>query len=78
MEDLRAAMRDADCGRAFRAAHTLKGVCLNLGFTGLYLPVNEITDILRAGEYEQAQAMMPLVEEAYTTAYDGLKELAES
>ena len=43
MEELRAAMRDQDCEKAFQAAHTLKGVCLNLGFSGLYKPVNIIT-----------------------------------
>ena len=40
MEELRAAMKEQNCEKAFQAAHTLKGVCLNLGFTGLYKPVN--------------------------------------
>ena len=35
MEELRAAMRDKDCEKGFQAAHTLKGICLNLGFPGL-------------------------------------------
>ena len=35
MDDLREGMREKDCDKAFLAAHTLKGVCLNLGLTGL-------------------------------------------
>lgn len=33
---------------AFRAAHTLKGLCLNLGFSDLYTPSAALTEILRA------------------------------
>lgn len=36
-----------DGEKAFRAAHTLKGVCLNLGFTELYKVSAELTEVLR-------------------------------
>ena len=62
----------------FQAAHTLKGVCLNLGFTGLYRPVSSITELLRAGEYENALEEMEQVEKDYTTAERSLRELEES
>ena len=39
---------------AFRAAHTLKGVCMNLGFDHLYKPSFEITESLRASNLELA------------------------
>ena len=78
MEELREAMRGKDCDRAFRAAHTLKGVCLNLGFSGLLAPAVEITEQLRAGAYEQAAEILPLVENAYGTTCEGLKKLAQS
>ena len=78
MDELRAAMSEKDCGKAFRAAHTLKGVCLNLGFTGLYEPVNIITEMLRAGEFEKALEEMEQVEKDYTTAEKGLRELEKS
>ena len=61
MDDLRAAMRDKDCEKGFHAAHTLKGVCLNLGFTGLYAPVHRITEMFREGDYESAAVEMPAV-----------------
>ena len=78
MEELRAAMRDQDCEKAFQAAHTLKGVCLNLGFSGLYKPVNIITELLRAGMYEKALDQMKEVEEGYLIAEKGLKKLEQS
>jgi len=75
MEDLRAAMRDKDCEKGFQAAHTLKGVCLNLGFTGLYAPVYRITEMLREGDYESTAVEMPAVENAYDDTVRGLREL---
>ena len=75
MDDLRAAMRDKDCEKGFQAAHTLKGVCLNLGFTGLYVPVCRITEMLREGEYENAAVEMSAVETAIGATVKGLHEL---
>lgn len=46
-EELEQAMTQNDLETAFRAAHTLKGVCLNLGMTGLFTPSNALTDMLR-------------------------------
>ena len=75
MEDLRAAMCDKDGEKGFQAAHTLKGVCLNLGFTGLYAPVCRITEMLRDSDYESAAMEMPAVETAFETTVRGLREL---
>ena len=75
MDDLRAAMRDKDCEKGFQAAHTLKGICLNLGFTGLYAPVYRITEMLREGDYESAAVEMPAVETAFDATIRGLREL---
>ena len=78
MDDLRAGMCEKDCEKAFLAAHTLKGVCLNLGFSGLLAPVSEITEKLRARSYEGASELMPLVEQSYAAVCEGLKELKRS
>lgn len=40
---------------AFRAAHTIKGVAQNLGFTGLYESANQLTEILRHDEGEEKE-----------------------
>lgn len=75
MDDLRAAMEAGDCVNAFQAAHTLKGVCLNLGFTGLYAPVSRITEMLRGGNYEEASVEMKAVEDQFAISVSGLQEL---
>ena len=41
------ALKKENVEEAFRAAHTLKGVCQNLGFTNLYQPAYELTEVLR-------------------------------
>lgn len=46
------ALKKENVEEAFRAAHTLKGVCQNLGFTNLYQPAYELTEVLRAGTLE--------------------------
>ena len=78
MANLRAATEAEDPEKAFYAAHTLKGVCLNLGLTGLYTPVNRITELLRAGKLKEALLVMPSVEQAYKATYEGLKALEQS
>ena len=46
---LRDGLQENDGEKAFRAAHTLKGICLNLSFDTLYKPCAEITEALRDG-----------------------------
>lgn len=40
---------------AFRAAHTLKGVCANLGFTQLFKVSSDLTEELRGGAPDEAK-----------------------
>jgi len=42
-----ASLEEGNAEEAFRAAHTLKGVCLNLGFVSLYGPSSALTESLR-------------------------------
>lgn len=49
---LEQSLKEGNAQEAFRAAHTLKGVCQNLGFTNLYQPAYELTEVLRAGTLE--------------------------
>lgn len=48
---LEEALRRGDVKEAFRGAHTLKGVCQNLGFSNLYAPTYTLTETLRAGRW---------------------------
>ena len=53
-------METEDWGEAFRAAHTIKGVCQNLSFTDLGKSSSELCESLRGGYTPEAG---PLVEE---------------
>ena len=65
-----------DYEEAFRAAHTLKGVCLNLGFTELYKVSAELTEVLRGRETAGSDELYAQVKEQYTTLTDAIRELA--
>lgn len=65
MSQLTQAMDAGDVETAFRAAHTLKGICANLGFKSLFEVSYDITEALRAGDMEQAKVMWPGVQACY-------------
>lgn len=50
---------------AFRAAHTLKGICQNLGFGRLEVSCSEVTEALRAGDMETAKGLFVRVRDDY-------------
>ena len=58
-------MESGDRETAFRAAHTIKGICQNLAFTRLYESDHQLTEALRAGEMEQASVLIEKVKEDY-------------
>lgn len=60
---------------AFRAAHTLKGICANLGFDGLYEKSSEITEFLRHGGLESATVHFPVLAEAYGKTIDAINRV---
>ena len=57
--------------------HTLKGVCVNLGFDKLYEASSKITEQLRAGKLEGCDEMFKDVEKEYEMTISVLKEFAE-
>jgi HPt (histidine-containing phosphotransfer) domain-containing protein len=63
--DLEAAIAADDCDGAFRAAHTLKGVCANLSMTELARLASEQTEYLRAKQMQPAKELMPEICRAY-------------
>ena len=60
--ELADAIESQDWSAAFRAAHTLKGIALNLGFDSLYTASSELTEVLRGGR--------PLTDMSLWTAVD--------
>lgn len=53
------AMEAGNAEAAFRAVHTLKGVCMNLGFDTLYQIADRITEQLRESDLPHAAQEMP-------------------
>ncbi len=73
---LTAAMGEADWASAFRHAHSLKGVSLNLALTALAQTSSDLTECLRPGA--PAQDPVPLyeaVKAAYQTTVDAIAAL---
>lgn len=61
---------------AFRAAHTMKGVCANFGFTKLQNSSSELCEMLRPGVYnEEAPAQLEIVKADYAETIDALAKL---
>lgn len=71
---LKSSLAGKNAAEAFRAAHTLKGVASNLGFTSLFEISSEITEILRGGSLE-VEALMPELEARYNLIIESLKAL---
>lgn len=60
---------------AFRAAHTLKGVCLNLGFKRLYASASAVTEALREADVRQTLALMPALRRDYREVMEALRQI---
>lgn len=72
-------LNSANAQEAFRAAHTIKGVAQNLGFTSLYQIAEEVTEILRPASVdagvklpEEVKSKMPELEKQYNLTIEGI------
>lgn len=74
-EELVAAIGAKDGEVAFRAAHTIKGNCLNLGFDRLFASSNAMSECLRGGWNDAATALLPQVEEDYRVTVEAIGQL---
>ena len=73
---LKESLTKNDGEEAFRAAHTLKGVCLNLGFDELFEVSAELTEKLRERETAGSEELFQKVSQKYqktVTAIQGLE-----
>ncbi|GFI23614.1 hypothetical protein IMSAGC011_02404 [Lachnospiraceae bacterium] len=68
-------INDGDIEEAFRAAHTMKGMCQNMAFTRLYKSSHEITEILRGKDLVEAKKMLEVVTEDYNIVIAGIEKL---
>lgn len=75
-----ASMAEKDYEQAFRAAHTIKGICQNLSFTPLLNSSSELSDALRHGwtpEADQFFEQVKIDQLALTTAIQAFREECE-
>lgn len=64
-----------DAELAFRGAHTLKGVCSNLGFTKLYEESARLTEILRGRELVGYEEALEEVQKQYDITVEAIRGL---
>lgn len=66
-------MEEKNYEEAFRAAHTIKGVCQNLGFTKLLASSSELSEALRSGYTPGADALAEQVGQDYQTTVSAIR-----
>ena len=67
---------ESDYEVAFRAAHTLKGICLNLSITRLAESSSALTESLRAGGWsEEAGPLFERVKDDYSQTIQAIQRL---
>lgn len=69
---LEKAMKNRNAEDAFRAAHTLKGVALNLGFKNLGESASELTEVLRKRTFDGADEPFEKVKADYAVVISAL------
>lgn len=74
-ELLCASLKEGNMEEAFRAAHTLKGVCQNLGFQKLYESSNRLTETLRDREQHDVAGLLAETEEDYALTVSAIRML---
>ena len=71
-------MEEQNYAEAFRAAHTIKGVCQNLGFTRLYESSSALSEAMRDGKPLQDPALLERVKADYQETAGAIRALQET
>lgn len=81
-DNLLASMKERNYAEAFRAAHTIKGTCLNLSFNSFAAIASDITEKLRNFEDTAAiesdtelDGLIGALSEKYRKIISGIKEI---
>ena len=64
-----------DIKEAFRAAHTLKGICQNLGLGTLYKSSCDVTEALRDGKNDVTDKMLSKLKDDYEMTVSTIESL---
>lgn len=73
MDLLCRALEEGDCESAFRAAHTIKGMCMNLGFARMAESSGKMTEMLRAGDLNGGRALLEGVRADHARTVDAIR-----
>lgn len=73
-----ASMESGDYAEAFRAAHTIKGVCSNLAFTTLGKSSSALSEALRSGYTPEADGLAEQVKEEYRQTVAAIRAFQEA
>ena len=68
-------LEEGNCEDAFRAAHTIKGVCQNLSFTMLEKSSSLMTEALRAGDMDGARGLRDALDKDYAQTIEAIEAL---
>ena len=71
-------MEEQNWEEAFRAAHTIKGMCQNLDFTRLYESSAQLSEALRNGVTPEAPALLERVKEDYRQTVEAIRAFQPS
>ena len=77
-ENLKQALAEGKQEEAFRAAHTLKGMCLNLGFTRLGNSSEALTEAVRHAITPEAEGLLAIVAADYEMTAVAIRTLEAS
>lgn len=76
-DELCQAMIVKDYETAFRSAHTLKGVCMNLELGALCKSASDITEALSGNVNNGADELLPQVTDDYVKTINAIKQLED-
>ena len=74
MELLEKSFTGEDFDEAFRAVHTIKGMCQNLSFKRLEASSSQLTEALRSGKTPEADGLYEQVKQDYELTANAIKE----
>lgn len=76
-EQLESSLKTEDVDEAFLAAHTLKGVCLNIGLSRLYTSSSDVTEALRGRDLNAAMQKMQALRRDYMEVMNGIGQIPD-
>lgn len=74
-EYFKKSMAEKNYDEAFKAVHTLKGLCGNLSLNNLYETVSREVELLRSENTDEAEEFMPVVVREYEKVFEILKTI---